>query len=171
MSATISSIVKSYIAGFLDGDGCIMFQLIRRKDYIYGYQIRASIVFYQKSVNRPHLEWLKQLLKVGYIRDRKDGMTEYTIVGLEPVIKILRLLKPYVCLKKRHIGLSLKIYSLLNNKRFELTKFIQAACLVDKFKDLNYSRRRINTSKELKKFLRQHNLYPSNDWSVKEMDK
>lgn len=163
MSSTISSIVKSYIAGFLDGDGCVMFQLIRREDYVYGYQIRASIVFYQKSVNRLHLEWFKKLLKVGYIRDRKDGMTEYTIVGLKPVIKILRLLKPYVYLKRRHIELSLKIYSLLDNKKFDLVKFIRAAHLVDKFKDLNYSRRRTNTAKKLKNFLRQHNLYPSND--------
>ena len=36
----ISTTTKSYIAGFLDGDGCIMFQLIHRKDYVYGYQIR-----------------------------------------------------------------------------------------------------------------------------------
>jgi hypothetical protein len=39
----------AYIAGFLDGDGCIMLQLIWRHDYKLGYQIRASIVFYQKT--------------------------------------------------------------------------------------------------------------------------
>jgi intein-encoded DNA endonuclease-like protein len=42
----------AYIAGFLDGDGCIMLQLINRKDYKLGYQIRASIVFYQKTEKR-----------------------------------------------------------------------------------------------------------------------
>ena len=163
MSVTVSSITKSYIAGFLDGDGCIMFQLIRRKDYVYGYQIRASIVFYQKSVNRYQLERLKQIFQVGYIRNRKDGMAEYTIVGIEPVIKILKLLQPYVYLKKKHIEVALKIYRLLGSKKFNLVKFIQASSLVDQFGTLNYSRKRINTSKELKKFLGRHNLYPRND--------
>ncbi len=36
---------KAYIAGFLDGDGSIMAQLVFRKDYRLGYQIRVSIVF------------------------------------------------------------------------------------------------------------------------------
>ena len=73
---------KAYIAGFLDGDGCIMAQLVRRKDYIYGYQVRVSIVFYQKQVHQEILSWLKTKLNYGYIRQRNDGMAEYTIVGL-----------------------------------------------------------------------------------------
>jgi len=58
---------KAYIAGFLDGDGSIMFQLIERKDYIYGYQIRASICFYQDSSHKEGLKWLKEKsLNLGY---------------------------------------------------------------------------------------------------------
>ena len=83
---------KAYIAGFLDGDGCIMAQLVRRKDYVYGYQVRTSIVFYQKSSHKEILSWLKKQLKYGYIRDRNDGMTEYTIVGFKEVQEILALL-------------------------------------------------------------------------------
>ena len=168
MSITISPITKSYIAGFLDADGCVMFQLIRRKDYTYGYQIRASIVFYQKTNHRSHLEWFKKLFKVGYLRNRNDGMTEYTIVGLEPVIRILKLLQPYVHLKKKHVKLALKIYRLLkgkknNPKKFNLANFIKASSLVDQFGTINYSKRRVNTSKKLIKFLKQHYLYPRND--------
>ena len=39
----------AYIAGFLDGDGCIMLQLVPRKGYVLGYQIRASIVFLSET--------------------------------------------------------------------------------------------------------------------------
>jgi len=42
----MDSTILAYIAGFLDGDGSIFFQLVRRKDYIYGYQIRCSVAFY-----------------------------------------------------------------------------------------------------------------------------
>jgi hypothetical protein len=158
----IPSTVKSYIAGFLDADGCIMFQLVKREDYRYGFQIRASIVFYQKTNNKKHLEWIKNVLGVGYIRDRNDHMTEYTIVGLNLVIKILELLKPYIRLKKPQVHLANKIYALVSDK-CDLNQFIKAAELVDKFGELNYSKRRSNTSLVLKAYLRQHDLYPCND--------
>ena len=158
----ISATTKAYISGFLDGDGCVMFQLVRRKDYRYGFQIRASIVFYQKTKHANHLTWLKEIFGLGYLRNRSDDMTEYTIVGLEPVIKVLKLLRPYLRLKNKHIGLALKINNLLQGK-FNLTKFIQAAELVDQTATLNYSKKRVNTSIILKEYLRQHKLYPRND--------
>lgn len=160
----ISSTTKSYIAGFLDGDGCIMFQLIYRKDYKYGYQIRASIVFYQKASisNYKHLGWIKSIFKNGYIRKRNDDMIEYTIVGIEPVIKILKLLSPYLKLKRKHVELAIRINNILKEK-FNLNNFLKAAKLVDKFEELNYSKKRTNTSKKLEIYLRQHKLYPRND--------
>ena len=46
----------SYIAGFLDGDGSIIAQLIRREDYKLGFQIRVSIQFSQKCSKQIYLE-------------------------------------------------------------------------------------------------------------------
>lgn len=158
----ISEKIKAYLAGFLDGDGCIMYQLVRRKDYRYGFQIRASIVFYQKSQHSQYLKWIKNFFKAGYIRNRKDGITEYTIVGLESVMKILKELKSYIVLKKEHVRLAEKINKLLEEK-FNLKKFIKASELVDRFQILNYSKKRTNTSKELKDYLKKHKLYPRND--------
>jgi rhamnogalacturonyl hydrolase YesR len=162
MPSRISETIKSYIAGFLDGDGCIMYQLIRRKDYRYGFEIRASIVFYQKTQNEKYLKQLKNFLKIGYLRKRKDGMTEYTIVGLKPVMEILKLVEPYCKIKKTHIKLAKKINRLLEGK-FDLKKFIKASELVDKFQQLNYSKKRKITSKTLKEYLEKHKLYPRND--------
>ena len=71
--------LRAYIAGFLDG--CLMAQLVKRSGYIRGYQIRLSIVFYQKKQNKHFLVWLKRYLRHGYIRRRNDGMAEYTIVA------------------------------------------------------------------------------------------
>jgi hypothetical protein len=42
----INSTTIAYIAGFLDGDGSIFFQIIPRKDYKLKFQIRSSIAFY-----------------------------------------------------------------------------------------------------------------------------
>lgn len=60
---------RAYISGFLHGDGGIIFQLIRRHDYVLGFQIRASVCFYQKTSGRAVLLWLKERLKTGYLRD------------------------------------------------------------------------------------------------------
>ena len=150
----------AYIAGFLDGDGCIMLQLVFRHDYVFGYQIRASVVFYQKENNAYFLDLLKEKLKYGYIRNRKDGMCEYTIVGVEAVTGVIKLLYPYIVLKKKQAELALKVLAQMPGRGKKLTKelLISLSKDVDKFADLNYSKRRTNTSESLINFLISHNL-------------
>jgi intein-encoded DNA endonuclease-like protein len=91
---------RAYIAGFLDGDGSIIFQLVRRRDYVYGYQARASVCFYQHTRNRAGLEWLKQQLHRAYIRDRAGSMSDFTIVGWSAVERILELVRPFTVFKR-----------------------------------------------------------------------
>jgi hypothetical protein len=43
ISTITDDATRAYIAGFLDGDGSIIFQLVRRRDYVYGYQKSASV--------------------------------------------------------------------------------------------------------------------------------
>ena len=146
----------AYIAGFLDGDGCIMLQLVYRHDYVLGYQIRASIVFYQKQQYRFFLAWLQDKFGgIGYIRNRNDGMSEYTIVGIASVEKVLILLLPYLRLKKPQAEITLKVISQMPGSGRAMTeeKLLLLAKDVDKFLKLNYSKRRVNTSEKLKTFL------------------
>ena len=99
----MDSTTLAYIAGFLDGDGSIFFQIVPRKDYKQKFQIRTSIGFYQDTTNVRILEWLKEQIKSGYIRHRKTGISDYTIVESKKVKRLLTLLRPYVKLKKKHI--------------------------------------------------------------------
>ena len=150
---------KAYIAGFLDGDGCIMAQLVRRNDYNFGYQIRVSIVFYQKQSHQEILSWLKSKLNYGYIRQRNDGMAEYTIVGLREVKEILQLLVKHLRLKK---ALSHEVIELIKTypKRMNVEHLIRLSTLVDKTARFNYSKKRTNTSETIKTFLKGKNLFP-----------
>ncbi len=134
----------AYIAGFLDGDGSIFFQIVPRKDYKQKFQIRTSIAFYQKKEYVEILEWLKNYFGVGYIRHRKTGMSDYTVVESKEVEKILKLLQPYVRLKKKQVQLGLEIIRKLETKESN-SDFLEICKLVDKFKDLNYSKKRIIT--------------------------
>lgn len=138
---SLDSTTLAYIAGFLDGDGSIFFQIVSRPDYKLKFQIRSSIAFYQDTTQIEILKWLKEIFGAGYIRHRKTNMSDYTIVEPKEVKRILELLKPYVKLKKKQIELGLIILEKLNNKKSK-EEFLEICKLVDKFKDLNYSKKR-----------------------------
>jgi hypothetical protein len=45
----LSPMELSYIAGFLDGDGSIYAQIVKRSDYQLRFQLRVSVSFFQKT--------------------------------------------------------------------------------------------------------------------------
>jgi hypothetical protein len=146
---------KAYIAGFLDGDGSIMAQLVSRKDYRLRYQIRVSVVFYQKSTHQEFLLWLKEQLGYGYVRMRNDGMSEYTVVGLREVEYVLTLLYPFLRLKK---DLTRDVLNLIKQhpaqRKMTVSKLISLSSLVDRTASFNYSKKRTITSDTVIEFLR-----------------
>ncbi len=146
---------SAYIAGFLDGDGSIFFQIVRRKDYKYGYQIRSSIAFYQKRNNAKILQWLKKKLNCGYIRHRKTGISDYTIVKPDDVRRILIMVQPYVILKTEHVKIGLMIIKRLNQVA-DVDYFYHLCQLVDRFRHLNYSKKRTISSEHVRKFLKRN---------------
>jgi hypothetical protein len=145
---------KAYIAGFLDGDGSIMAQLVKRTGYKLGFQIRVSIVFYQKSKHHDYLLWLKEQLNYGYVRMRNDGMSEYTIVGLREVEIVLKLLYPFLHLKKQ---LAIDVLALIeqhpSQRKMTSKKLVKLSYLVDKTAMFNYSKKRTITSETVIAFL------------------
>ncbi len=154
----MDSTTLAYIAGFLDGDGSIFYQLIRRKDYVFGYQIRCSLAFYQKTNNQWILEWLKDQLKCGYIRHRKTGISDYTVVEPKEVQRILQELQPYVKLKSEHIELGLKILEELP-KVVDATSFLKLCQMVDRFQYLNYSKKRTIKCEMVENYLKACGLF------------
>ena len=148
----VNSTTLAYIAGFLDGDGSIFFQIVSRPDYKLKFQIRSSIAFYQDTTQVKILKWLKEIFGVGYIRHRKTGISDYTIVESEKVKKILELLKPYVKLKNKQVELGLEILKKLKGKKSK-EEFLEICKLVDKFKELNYSKKRTINYEVVKKSL------------------
>ena len=150
---------KAYIAGFLDGDGSIMAQLVSRKDYKLGYQIRVSVVFYQKSTRQEFLLWLKEQLGYGYVRLRNDGMSEYTIVGLREVQYVLTLLYPFLRLKKTlAAAVMLLIEKHPPQRQMTTRKLIQLSKQVDRTALFNYSKKRTVTSLEVIAFLTNRDI-------------
>lgn len=143
-----------YIAGFLDGDGCINAQIVRRNDYQLKFQIRVTVTFYQKTRRHWCLLWLKKKLGgYGSVRKRNDGvMSDYTISGFRNVAEVLNVLKPYIRIKRPQRKLLEEIIKALPTAKDPQT-FIALCERVDLFERLNDSKKRAITSKTVRSVL------------------
>ena len=155
----------AYIAGFLDGDGSVILQLKPRSDYAYGFQIKATVSFYQKKTNRSILEWLRDTLKLGIVRDRNDGISEYDVEGFEQVRQLLELLQPYVVLKRNQVETALDLIDqIISEPDPSPEKFLEWCGKVEEFQTLNYSKTRKHTQASVRSALSGKGfLDPRND--------
>jgi len=145
---------KAYIAGFLDGDGSIMLQLKPRKVVNYGFRIRTIICFYQDSCHKEGLLWIRRKLGIGYLSQRKDGITELRIEGHQAVKSILQKLKPFIVFKKKQIEIMLKAISIMEKKSTPF-KILEVCKLSDEISSINYAttRKKYNYDFVKKKFI------------------
>jgi len=141
MSNKLSSVQKSYLAGFLDGDGSIYVRMKPNSTYRFGFQIAPYIVLFQSSKDRSNFERICSLIDLGYIRQRKDGILEYIINRREAIQGLLKMIKPHLLLKKQQAELMLRI---LRKKKSVKDKkdFMELAKMIERFRELNYSKKR-----------------------------
>ena len=148
---------SAYIAGFLDGDGSIYVRLKPNSSYRFYFQIAPAIVFYQSQKEMSHLEWLQKMIGRGYLRKRKDGIVEYILGDTESMKELIKNILPYLKLKQRQAKLMLEIL----RKKQEVnsaTDFLRISKKIDLFREINYSKKRINDSLMVKKVLKKEGL-------------
>ncbi|MDI6591796.1 MAG: LAGLIDADG family homing endonuclease [Patescibacteria group bacterium] len=147
----------AYIAGFLDGDGSIYVKLKPNSTYRYRFQVSPAIVFFQSQKEKDHLEWLRKIIRKGYLRQRNDGVVEYIIGDMKSIKELLQNLLPYLKLKKIQAQLMLEIIE--RKKQVKSPKeFIKLAEKIDLFQKINYSKKRIQNSIVVKKVLEKEGL-------------
>ena len=151
-----SKIELAYISGFLDGDGSLMLQLKKRSDSKRAIRFMATICFYQDTRHEKTLYWIKEVLSIGYISKRKDGMTELRINGYKQIREILKSLRPYIRFKKLQAHALLQACEILSNTKFnkltrkQLTKLVDLILVIQ---SENYITKKKKTKSELHKVL------------------
>ena len=134
----------AYIAGFLDGDGSIMLQIKSRSDTSRGVRFMATICLYQDTSHATPLMWMRELLGIGYLSHRHDGITELRINGFVSVHKVLTLLQPFVRFKRVQVTALLQACTLLSSKKISQLSEEELRDLVDivfLIKEHNYKSR------------------------------
>ena len=147
-----SSLQKAYIAGFLDGDGSIMFQVKKRGDTLRGTRFMATICFYQDTRHEKPLLWIRKVLGVGYISRRNDSITELRINGFSTVRKILLELAPFIRFKRIQVKALIKACAIAEKKSLkglsnkQLLELVELILIIQ---NENYVARRKKTKEEL----------------------
>ncbi len=151
--------IWAYVAGFLDGDGSVVLQLKPRSDYRYGFQIKATVSFFQRDDEI--LRWLYRHIGEGRLRRRNDGLWEYDIEGLAPVRRFLQKVRPYVVAKRQQVEQALHLLdAMLAVPKPSPEQFVQWAQQVESYQALNYSKKRKYTAQDVERFLRSKGLLP-----------
>ena len=147
-----SKIELAYIAGFLDGDGSLMLKIKKRKDGNTGIRFMSTICFYQDTRHEKTLYWIREVLGIGYLSKRKDGMTELRINGYKRVRNILENLLPYLRFKKLQANALRSASKLLSDTKFKMLSKEKLRKLVDYIlviQNENYVTKKKKTQKEL----------------------
>ncbi|MBI1866143.1 MAG: LAGLIDADG family homing endonuclease [Candidatus Staskawiczbacteria bacterium] len=151
-----SKIHLAYIAGFLDGDSSLMLQIKKRKDGKLKRRFMCTICFYQDSRHEKPLYWIKNILNIGYISQRNDGMTELRINGYKQVKEILQNLMPFIKFKIEQAKALYEASCILYNKKNillnkkDLIKLIEYILIIQ---NNNYVTKKKKTKQDLLKIL------------------
>jgi len=138
---SLSSTQKAYLAGFLDGDGSIYVRLKPNDTYRYGFQVAPYIILFQSKKERHKFETICSLIGLGYIRERKDAILEYTIAREGAIRAFLAMVQPYLILKNEQAALMIEILD-MKAKIKDSKDFRALMKMIDRFRELNYSKKR-----------------------------
>ena len=142
LSPNISRSEAAFIAGFLEGDGCISAKISPTSG---SYRVRLIISFTQLTKNKIVLKYIQKLIG-GKMQDYfSRNMSELTIFGRNEVFEILNILLPFLVSKKKQAEIGLKVIGILNkSKRGSLRNsndLLEAVKLAEEIRSLNSNRK------------------------------
>ena len=126
-----TEVERAYLAGFFDGDGCIMATIERHKEKKFGFRIRLT--FKVSQADPFIINYLHNKSGVGKVR--KNRTTYDWLIRDQIIVKnILEMIFPYVKIKRKQLKYAFRIADkdILNKK-----DLIQVACLADALSRLN----------------------------------
>ena len=153
---SLSKINLAYIAGFLDGDGSLMLQVKKRKDGKLKYRFMATICFYQDTRHEQPLKWIRDILGIGFISRRNDGMSELRINGFKQVRDIIKILLPFIKFKRIQAECIYEASRILSSKNLSKLSRNELQIIIDsivKIQSNNYASKKKKTEEELIKIL------------------
>ncbi|PIR95567.1 hypothetical protein COT93_01710 [Candidatus Falkowbacteria bacterium CG10_big_fil_rev_8_21_14_0_10_37_18] len=137
--AQLDKTKSAYLAGFLDGDGCISVKFEKRSKYSRGFVLKPVLSFTQHTRNRLVLENIKDWIDDGCLNDYSNkNVSELVVRKKETIKNVLVQVSPYVIVKKQQLKLMLEMLALpifRGQQNDEL--FTKAYIIAKQIRDLN----------------------------------
>jgi len=133
-----------------------MLQIKKRKDGQVKMRFMSTICLYQDSRHEADLRWIRQVLKIGYLSRRHDGISELRINGFTQTKQILEQLMPYVRFKRHQAKALYGAVKLLEGKTIRnLTKRDKQRLIrsIITIQEHNYVTKRKRSESELRELL------------------
>jgi hypothetical protein len=135
----------AYIAGFLDGDGCIACNFERNKACRLGQRVRIRISFTQHRLRREVLDLLQSWIGSGQVAEYEhNAMAEYVIRDQGVAHELLNALAPYLVVKRRHADIGLRILRAKEGRRYSVESLEEMRGLALSMRALNRYPKRLN---------------------------
>ncbi len=128
---TLSEVNKAYLAGLLDGDGAIMACIERHPEKKFRFRVRLGIKISQNDDKV--LKWCRIITGFGGIRHNRTQY-EWQSLDQKEIRNFLKLLLPYIRVKKKQAKLAVKI---IDTEIKTLSVLIKVAQLADTLAKLN----------------------------------
>ncbi len=135
--------VYAYIAGFLDGDGCITIKFEECKTTTLGYVAKVRVSFTQHKSKREILDFLCEYIGSGSVHEyQHNNMAEYVIHDQKCITEFLRNIEPYIFVKRRHLQLAKELILLKEKEHYTKESLVKMLDLRKKMASLNnYSKK------------------------------
>jgi len=102
---------RAYLAGLIDGDGCIMATIERHSEKKFGFRVRVEVKLTLKE--KRLLEEFVREFKMGHVncnrRDTARATHDWIIRDKSHLALLLEFIKPYSRLKRKQIDIALQI--------------------------------------------------------------
>lgn len=103
--------LNKYIAGLVDGDGCITTNYQETRNGTYKARLHFSIVFEKVHNVRKHIEEIMDYFGCGSIYDRSDkNVLIYQIPSADKAISAIEKIKKHLVIKGQHAERMIKLY-------------------------------------------------------------
>jgi intein/homing endonuclease len=130
----------AYLAGLIDGDGCIMATIERHGEKKFGFRVRVEVKITQKESTL--LKFLHSYYRIGIVRKNRTTF-DWIIRDKSHVNEILDLIYPYTKAKIKQIEYARQILSLSDSSKSGLMKMARLADALSKF-NVRSKNRRLN---------------------------
>ncbi len=102
---------RAYLAGLIDGDGCIMATIERHREKKFGFRVRVEVKLTLKE--KGLLETFVREFNIGHVhcnrRHTALATHDWVIRDKNDTASLLRFIQPYSRLKHKQIGIALQI--------------------------------------------------------------